>query len=208
MLGQIGRKGLVQPDEQCSRNAARDSRGRDGNPPQHDRSAPKEDELGQVCVALWLHRGIVSSLRMSRTRTPSGRTIRAATYNILLGGESRRELVRKVLRRLDADVVALQEVSDVDHIRTLARELKMQMLLGEPSDPDSRMHTAILTRLPVRSWHNRRHHGRMLRSHLHCEIETGGGGSRSSVSIACTSPPASASATKVRRVASAKSARS
>ena len=36
------------------------------------------------------------------------------------------------------------------------------------------MHTAILTRLPVRAWRNRRHHGRMLRSHLHCDIETGG----------------------------------
>ena len=36
------------------------------------------------------------------------------------------------------------------------------------------MHTAILTRLPVRGWRNRRHHGRMLRSHLHCDIETGG----------------------------------
>src|ERR1039457_4499916 len=50
----------------------------------------------------------------------------------------------------------------------------MEMLLGEPSDPASPMHTAILTRLPVRAWRNRRHHGRMLRSHLHCDIETGG----------------------------------
>jgi endonuclease/exonuclease/phosphatase family metal-dependent hydrolase len=172
--GKVGRERLVQPDEERPGNTARDSRNRDGNAPQRDRSAPEEDELGQVCVALWLHRGIVSSLRMSRTRTSARRTIRAATYNILLGGESRRELVRNVLRRLDADVVALQEVRDVEHIRTLARELKMEMLLGEPSDPDSLMHTAILTRLPVRSWHNRRHHGRMLRSHLHCEIETGG----------------------------------
>src|SRR5579864_9577715 len=111
---------------------------------------------------------------MSRTRKPTPRRIRVATYNILLGGERRRELVRNVLRRIDADVVALQEVREVDRIRELAEDLGMAMLVGEPSDPDSRMHTAILTRLPVRGWRNRRHHGRMLRSHLHCEIETGG----------------------------------
>ena len=79
-----------------------------------------------------------------------------------------------MLRRIDADVVALQEVREVDRIRDLAEDLGMAMFLGEPSDPDSPMHTAILTRLPVRGWRNRRHHGRMLRSHLHCDIETGG----------------------------------
>ena len=97
-----------------------------------------------------------------------------ATYNILLGGERRRDLVRNVLRRIDADVVALQEVREVETIRDLAGDLGMELFLGEPSDPESPMHTAILTRLPVRAWRNRRHHGRMLRSHLHCDIETGG----------------------------------
>jgi endonuclease/exonuclease/phosphatase family metal-dependent hydrolase len=100
--------------------------------------------------------------------------MRVATYNILLGGERRRELIHTVLERIDADVVALQEVREVERIRELARDLGMEMLVGVPSDPDSVMHTAILTRLPVRTWRNRRHHGRMLRSHLHCEIETGG----------------------------------
>src|SRR5580704_4372979 len=108
---------------------------------------------------------------MPRTRKLNRRTMRVATYNILLGGERRRDLVAGVLRRIDADVVALQEVSDVDHIRELADGLHMKMFLGEPSDPESRMHTAILSRLPVRAWRNRRHHGRMLRSHLHCDIE-------------------------------------
>ena len=79
-----------------------------------------------------------------------------------------------MLRRIDADVVALQEVREVDYVRDLAADLGMEIFLGEPSDPDSPMHTAILTRLPVRAWRNRRHHGRMLRSHLHCDIETGG----------------------------------
>lgn len=100
--------------------------------------------------------------------------MRVATYNILLGGERRHDLVCNVLRRVDADVVALQEVREVDTVRDLAGELGMEMFVGEPSDPASPMHTAILTRLPVRAWRNRRHHGRMLRSHLHCDIETGG----------------------------------
>jgi endonuclease/exonuclease/phosphatase family metal-dependent hydrolase len=111
---------------------------------------------------------------MSRTRKTTPRRIRVATYNILLGGERRGELVRNVLRRIDADVVAVQEVREIDRIRDLAADLGMEMFLGEPSDPASPMHTAILTRLPVRAWRNRRHHGRMLRSHLHCDIETGG----------------------------------
>jgi endonuclease/exonuclease/phosphatase family metal-dependent hydrolase len=111
---------------------------------------------------------------MSRARKSTPRRIRVATYNILLGGESRRGLIHNVLRRIDADVVALQEVREIDPIKDLASDLGMEMLLGEPSDPDSPMHTAILTRLPVHAWHNRRHHGRMLRSHLHCDIETGG----------------------------------
>jgi endonuclease/exonuclease/phosphatase family metal-dependent hydrolase len=100
--------------------------------------------------------------------------MRVATYNILLGGERRRELVGNVLKRLNADVVALQEVRETDDVRELAHDLGMKMLLGAPSDPDSVMHTAILSRLPVRTWRNRRHHGRMLRSHLHCEVDTGG----------------------------------
>jgi endonuclease/exonuclease/phosphatase family metal-dependent hydrolase len=111
---------------------------------------------------------------MSRTRTAPQRALRVATYNILLGGERRREIVSGVLRRIDADVIALQEVRELDPIHELAEDLGMNALIGEPSDPDSVMHTAILTRMKVRTWRNRPHHGRMLRSHLHCEIETGG----------------------------------
>ena len=111
---------------------------------------------------------------MSRARKNTSRRIRVATYNILLGGEFRLDLIRTVLRRIDADIVSLQEVREIDRIRELAGQLGMDMLLGEPSDPDSPMHTAILTRLPVHAWRNRRHHGRMLRSHLHCDLETGG----------------------------------
>ncbi|MBV9525948.1 MAG: endonuclease/exonuclease/phosphatase family protein [Candidatus Dormibacteraeota bacterium] len=108
-----------------------------------------------------------------RSRTRKHATVRVATYNILWGGARRERLIHDVLRRIDADVVALQEVCDVDMVRTLARKLHMDVMLGEPSDPTS-FHVAILSRLPVRKWRNRRHEGRMLRSHLHAEIDTGG----------------------------------
>jgi endonuclease/exonuclease/phosphatase family metal-dependent hydrolase len=109
-----------------------------------------------------------------RTRTHKKRVLRVATYNILTGGVRRERLIRDVLARIDADVIALQEVSDVHTVRQLAEYLKMQVLIGEPSDPASTFHVAILSRLPVRTWRNRQHQGRMLRSHLHCEVETGG----------------------------------
>ncbi len=165
---------LVQAHEHRPGNAARSGGKRHHDAAQRNRSAIQKDKLGEVCVALWLHRGIVSSLPMSRTRTAPQHALRLATYNILLGGEQRRDLLTAVLRRIDADVIALQEVRELDRIRELADDLGMEVVIGEPSDPDSVMHTAILTRLKVRTWRNRRHHGRMLRSHLHCEIETGG----------------------------------
>jgi endonuclease/exonuclease/phosphatase family metal-dependent hydrolase len=165
---------LVQAHKERAGHAARRRDDRNHDTAQRQRSAIEKDKLGQMCVALWLHRGIVSSLPMSRTRTAPQRALRVATYNILLGGERRRELVFNVLRRIDADVIALQEVRELDRIRELADSLGMDVLIGEPSDPDSVMQTAILTRMKVRTWRNRRHHGRMLRSHLHCEIETGG----------------------------------
>ncbi|MBV8301968.1 MAG: endonuclease/exonuclease/phosphatase family protein, partial [Candidatus Dormibacteraeota bacterium] len=106
-----------------------------------------------------------------RTRTRR-RTLRIATYNILLGAERREGLVESVLHRIDADVIALQEVTHTDLARRLAAAFDMQLMLGEPSDPAS-PHTALLSRLPVLEWRNQRHPGRMLRSHLHCRLDTG-----------------------------------
>jgi len=97
------------------------------------------------------------------------------TYNILVGGTGRHELIRNVLARADADVIALQEVCDLQFLERLGRELDMTVIAGEPSDPGPSCHVAILSRRPVRTWRNRQHRGRMLRSHLHCEVATGGG---------------------------------
>jgi len=99
--------------------------------------------------------------------------LRVVTYNLLVGGREREDLIHGVLRRADADVVALQEVAELPLLHELAATLRMRALVGEPSEPGSVMRTAILSRLPIRSWRNEIHRGRMLRGHLHCEVETG-----------------------------------
>lgn len=109
---------------------------------------------------------------MSRQRSRR-RSLRVVTYNILLGGARREQHISNVLQRADADVVALQEVSNPDFAAQLARELDMQLITGTASD-GSGVNLAVLSRLPVRRWHNHTHHGRMLRSHLETVLTTGG----------------------------------
>jgi endonuclease/exonuclease/phosphatase family metal-dependent hydrolase len=105
------------------------------------------------------------------TPTADGHLLRVVTYNILLGGIGREERIAAVLERSAPDVVALQECTDLEVVRELARRLSMEMVVGEPSD-DSRLNLAILSRLPVRRWRNHRHPGLMLRGHLECEVGT------------------------------------
>jgi len=111
----------------------------------------------------------------ARTRRAHGTgRLRLVTYNVLFGGRRRESLITRTLERLDADVIALQEVCELSLLESLASRFHMEALVGEPSEAGSVMRTAILTRLPVRSWRNVQHRGRMLRGHLHCELETGG----------------------------------
>jgi endonuclease/exonuclease/phosphatase family metal-dependent hydrolase len=105
------------------------------------------------------------------TPTAGVRHLRVVTYNILLGGIGREERLAAVLERAGADVVALQECTDLELVRRLAARLSMEVIVGEPSD-GSALNLAILTRLPVRRWRNHRHSGLMLRSHLECEVGT------------------------------------
>jgi endonuclease/exonuclease/phosphatase family metal-dependent hydrolase len=109
---------------------------------------------------------------MSRARTRS-RSLRVVTYNILLGGARREEHITAVLRRLGADVITLQEVSNPEFAAGLARALGMELVIGTASD-GSGINLAVLSRLPVRRWRNHTHRGRMLRSHLETVLETGG----------------------------------
>ena len=99
---------------------------------------------------------------------PAGR-LRVVTYNILLGGHGRGERIAAVLQRTGADVVALQEASDVDLVRELAARLDMRMVVAKPND-SSKLNLAVLSRLPFTRWRAHRHPGRMLRAHLECEV--------------------------------------
>jgi endonuclease/exonuclease/phosphatase family metal-dependent hydrolase len=109
---------------------------------------------------------------MSRARARS-RLLRVVTYNILLGGARREEHITAVLRRIGADVITLQEVSDPDFAAKLAQALGMELVVGAASD-GSGINLAVLSRLPVRRWRNHTHRGRMLRSHLETVLTTGG----------------------------------
>jgi endonuclease/exonuclease/phosphatase family metal-dependent hydrolase len=109
---------------------------------------------------------------MSRARSRS-RPLRMVTYNILLGGARREEHITEVLRRIGADVITLQEVSNPQFADQLARSLGMELITGAASD-GSGINLAVLSRLPVRRWRNHTHRGRMLRSHLETVLTTGG----------------------------------
>lgn len=108
---------------------------------------------------------------MSRARVRT-RSLRVVTYNILLGGARREEHITAVLRRLNADVIALQEVSNPEFAEQLARDLGMRLVVGSASDGTG-INIAVLSRLGVRRWHNHTHRGRMLRSHLETVLVTG-----------------------------------
>lgn len=108
---------------------------------------------------------------MSRTRRPPPASLRLVTYNVLLGARRREDLVTNLLKRVDADVIALQEVSDHSLIGLLERRLGMTACLGPPSD-SSALQVVVLSRLPIRRVQNHRHPGVMLRSHLEVELET------------------------------------
>jgi endonuclease/exonuclease/phosphatase family metal-dependent hydrolase len=105
---------------------------------------------------------------------PAGR-LRVVTWNILLGGHGRGERIAAVLQRTGADVVALQEASDVTLVRELARRLDMRMVVAKPNDA-SKLNLAVLSRLPFTRWRAHRHPGRMLRAHLECEVAVGAPG--------------------------------
>ncbi len=115
-----------------------------------------------------------------RTTRPAPHRLRLVTYNILLGGARREELVTSVLRRADADVIALQEASDEPFVRRLAKTLGMTAEIGPPSDK-SGLNVALLSRLPIVRAVNHRHPGVMLRSHLEVELATRAGGTESVV---------------------------
>ena len=86
--------------------------------------------------------------------------LRVMTYNILKGGTGRANEIRERIQRTNADVVILQEVTDLTVLTSLAESLRMQWFLGKGN---RKTKVALLSRLPVLSfnslhpfpiWHN------------------------------------------------------
>ena len=108
-----------------------------------------------------------------------------ATYNVhKCRGLDRRVLPRRiveVLREMDADIVALQEVlalpghpAEEDHAGYIARELGMRLAFGETRKHGRHAYgNALLSRYPLRSvcHHDLTAKGREPRGCLHAELE-------------------------------------
>jgi endonuclease/exonuclease/phosphatase family metal-dependent hydrolase len=121
--------------------------------------------------------------------TTDGHHIRVATYNIHkcrgVDGRVRPERIVKVLRELDADIIALQEVLSLsadqggdDHARFIARELGLRHYFGENRKHAGKMYgNAVLTRFPL--IHARNHDisipGREPRGCLRLDVSLPGG---------------------------------
>jgi len=86
--------------------------------------------------------------------------LRLMTYNIFKGGIGRENEVREVIQRMKADVVILQEVTDLTVLKSLAESLQMEWFLGTGNQKTK---VALLSRVPVLNfkslhpfpiWHN------------------------------------------------------
>jgi endonuclease/exonuclease/phosphatase family metal-dependent hydrolase len=120
-------------------------------------------------------KGAADLPEMTRRTLPSWRhdtRLRVLTYNILHGGRGREEHIAAVLERARADVIALQEASDLGMVRRLATRLGMHTVVAKPSDAMP-LNLVVLSRRRLARWRSHQHHGRMLRAHLECEIDTG-----------------------------------
>lgn len=95
-------------------------------------------------------------------------TLRVATYNVLLGGGGRWGEIIRVLKALDADVVALQEAEDRAAVEAAAEQLGYQVIFGTAPSP---RHQAVLSRVPVTRWVNHHDPAIFLRNSLEVWLE-------------------------------------
>ncbi len=113
---------------------------------------------------------VLSSQRSTSAASPARTTssLRALTYNILVGGGPRLQAIEQVIRDSRADVVGLQEIVRPDLFIKLAERLEMHHTLARSR---SGWHVAVLSRWP---FVEERPHGgaQMARALLETLVET------------------------------------
>lgn len=92
--------------------------------------------------------------------------VRVMTYNILKGGIGRQNNLKDVIQLANADVVVLQEVTDLDVLRSLAHSLEMQSFFGTGN---RKTKVALLSKLHVSTFES--HHPRFPIWHNMIEAE-------------------------------------
>ncbi|MCZ8516261.1 endonuclease/exonuclease/phosphatase family protein [Paenibacillus filicis] len=79
-------------------------------------------------------------------------TIRVMTYNMLHAPGDRLEELAQVIQETQPDILACQEVDDIDGLMTLAQRSRMLPVIGHCNMPESEPapeHVAILSRYPI-----------------------------------------------------------
>ncbi|SRR6266496_2257368 len=79
-------------------------------------------------------------------------SLRLMTYNILKGGIDREKYIQEVIQTANPDVVVLQEVTDVNILRSIAQSIQMQWFVGKGNQKTK---VALLSRLPVLNFKSR-----------------------------------------------------
>jgi endonuclease/exonuclease/phosphatase family metal-dependent hydrolase len=74
---------------------------------------------------------------------------RVLSYNILIGGTKRVDLLTKIIKSKQPDIVGLLEAIDPEVVKTLAENLGMQYKLSGRAQDDEGWQAAILSHLPI-----------------------------------------------------------
>ncbi len=94
--------------------------------------------------------------------------LRVMTYNILNGGEGREDFILKVIQAVNPDLVLLQEVYTSQFLQSVSQSLGMDYYLGAGN---KQRKVALLSRLPVRSFHSYHPFFPIWRNFVDAEIE-------------------------------------
>jgi endonuclease/exonuclease/phosphatase family metal-dependent hydrolase len=94
--------------------------------------------------------------------------LKVLTYNVLDGGAGREALILQVLQQARPDIVILEEVYDAPFVEHLGQALAMRPFFGEGN---RQRRVALLSRLPVASFHSHHPYPPIWRNFVEAEVE-------------------------------------